>query len=121
MYELIGQIIAILKAIVASNNPVTVTKAERFSDDQIFDFTQRCPKGKGVRSVSIRNIGDYTLVVTDVFEPIKPGEAFVLSDMLCANKNFEVRFENNPSPNGNNPIPANPIKDAVLRYNVDVY
>lgn len=118
--DFFNTVIEILKSIVSANNPETVTKAERFNTDQVFNFSERGARRKGVRSVSIRNIGNYTLIVKDVYEPIKPGETFILSDYLCVNTQFEVVFEDVPSQNGNQPIPDEPVKDAVLRYNVDI-
>jgi hypothetical protein len=105
----------LLNTIKAALDPVTKTKAIRFVDDRIFNFKAMGNK-VGVRSITIRNFGDYDLVLQDVLEVIPPGASFVTGSILTCNEQFQVKFgDRNPEV-----LEADAKKRAVLRYHVDV-
>lgn len=86
------------------------TVALRFSNNQTFDCL-KMSNNKGVRRLTIRNLGQTTLIIKDdSFEPIAPGETFTInSDLLVTNQKLQLDFENQPGM----------TNDAILRYLVD--
>ncbi len=104
------QLINTIKSLV--DRPVE-TRAIRFANNQIFNFLEM-GNGRGIRSITIRNQGNYNLVLKDVNEIVRPGEYFVTSHKRHCNKQFEVEFGEV------DPTAVNPIKDAIFRYDVDV-
>ena len=104
----------LLKLLIIAVDPVTETRAIRFGSDQSFNFKQLAGTAKGIRAVTIRNIGNVDLILKDANEIVPPEASFVVvSDYRTANSQFEVSF-GDPEPD----MTAN--RQAVLRYNVDV-
>lgn len=83
----------------------------RFNNDQSFDCLSM-GNMKGVRRLTIRNIGTTVLMVKDDGnEPIEPGETFTInSDLLVTNRKLELEF-----------VPeVGMSNDGIIRYLVDV-
>ena len=98
----------------------TIMKAEKFSNDRMFTI-KAAGNGKGVRQLTIRNTGDYFLIIDDVAEVIPSGAAFtIFIPNLVTNESLPLRF-GDVDPNSPAAINATtPLKEAVVRYLVDV-
>lgn len=89
----------------------TQMRAERFSNSRALNL-KSMGNGKGVRHLTIRNIGEINLIIADsAREIIAPGETFVInSPLLVTNQRLELEFDNNPD---------NKPQEAIIRYLID--
>lgn len=92
----------------------SVTRAIKSSNSRVFDLKQM-GGGKGVRNFTIRNTGDYQIILTDNGEIIRPGEAFtIIGNSRIANTDFGVDIGSlDPGATGT-------VKEYVVRYVLDL-
>lgn len=92
----------------------SVTRATKSSTSRVFNLKD-LGNGKGVRNFTIRNTGDYQLVLTDNGEIIRPGEAFtIIGNSRIANTDFGVEIGDlDPGATGT-------VREYVVRYVLDV-
>jgi hypothetical protein len=93
----------------------TEIRATKFSNNRIFNL-KKLGNGKGVRNFTLRNTGDYQIIIKDINEIIGYQESFtIISNARVANEKFEIEF------GVVDPLsPAiTPIREAIARYLVD--
>lgn len=92
----------------------SVTRAVKSSTPRVFNLKD-LGAGKGVRNFTVRNTGDYQLILTDNGEIVRPGEAFtIIGNSRIINTDFGVDF------GIVDPDATGTLKEYVVRYVLDV-
>lgn len=98
----------------------TYMRAERFSNNRNLNLKDM-GNGKGIRQLTIRNIGDHFVILDDTKEVIPSGGSFtIFHNNRVVNERFPIVFgeiDPNSAAAINN---TTPTKDAIVRYLVDV-
>lgn len=97
----------------------TLMRAERFGNNRNLNLKDM-GNGRGVRQLTIRNIGDHIVILGDTKEIIPSGASFtIFHNNRVVNERFPVVFgdvdPNSPAALNN----STPTKDAIVRYLID--